>query len=82
MEDPFGDGKYLSGQEKISNGVEQRNKPGASFESLGPFFLSNTEEVTWDSHSYCVSAFGECMKRETGKAVARPVAFTDVVGLT
>lgn len=44
MEDPFGEGKCLSGQERMSNGVEQRNKPGAPFESLGSFFLSNTGE--------------------------------------
>lgn len=58
VEDPFGDGKCLSGQERINNGVEQRNKHGASFERLGSFFLSNSEEVAWDSHSYCISAFG------------------------
>ena len=66
MEDSFGEGNCLPGQERISNGVEQRNKPGAPFESLGSFFLSNTGEVTQDSHSYCVPACGREFHRHGG----------------
>lgn len=52
MEDLFDEGKCLSGQGKINNGAEQRNKFGAIFECSGSPFLEDPGEVTWDSHSH------------------------------
>lgn len=42
--------KHLSGQEKISNGVEERNKPRACIKSLSAPFLGNTGEIGTVTH--------------------------------
>lgn len=42
--------KCLSGQEKTSNGVEERNKPRACVKSLSSPFLDNTGETGTVTH--------------------------------
>lgn len=71
--DSFGEGECLFGWEKISNGVEQRNKPTAPIESLGPPFLGSPGKVVWDCHSCYVPMFG-------GEYVAKLVAVTGIAG--